>query len=108
MNTNQLQAALRAAQETVKHLTELIEEQEPEAKTIEAFNIYPLDKEHYPEVKRVLEGLGYGLFGEEWLPKDDCVATTGDGSYMTHKYSQVKDLAEPTYTFTEFMTKYSK
>ena len=114
MNTNQLQAALKSAQETVKHLTELIEGQEREpknkAKTLEEFNIYPLSKEHYPEVKRVLEGLGYELFGKEWLPQDDCVTTTSHAIYMTHHYSSIKDnsINQPTYTFTEFMTKYSK
>ena len=108
MNTDQLRAALKSAQETVEHLTELIEGQEPEAKTIQAFNIYPLSKEQYPEVKRVLEELGYELYGVEWEDDEDSVTLTSDGSYMTHEYSRLKHLNEPTYTLTEFITKFSK
>jgi len=77
-------------------------------KIIEAFNIYPLSKEHYPEVNRVLKGLGYDLYGVEWEDGEDCVTLTIGGSYMTHEYSRLKHLNVPTYTFTEFMTKFAK
>jgi hypothetical protein len=86
----------------------LIEGQEPEVKTFESFNIYPLTKKKYPEVKRVLEGLGYKSFGKEWEDGEDCVTLTIRGFYMTHEYSWLKRLNEPTYTFTEFIIKYSK
>jgi hypothetical protein len=116
MNTEQLQNALKAAQEAVNILTELIEGQQtatievkqPKPTTFEAFNIYPLDKKDYPEVKRVLEGMGYELTGNEWYAYEDCVLTVDDGTYMTHNYGFIKDGGEPTYTFTEFMTKFAK
>jgi hypothetical protein len=108
MNTEQLQNALKAAQEAVNILTELIEGQEPEPTNFEVFNIYPLKRKDYPEVKRVLEGLGYEFIGSEWYEYEDCVLTVDDGTYMTHNYGFIKDGGEPTYTFTEFMTKFAK
>ncbi len=108
MEIKHLHAALKAAQETVKHLTELIEAQNPEPNTFESFTIYPISKEQYPEVKRLLEGLGYDLYVKEWNKGQDCVTTNTIGYYMTHEYSWLKWLNETTYTFTEFMTKYSK
>jgi hypothetical protein len=108
MNTEQLQNALKAAQEAVNILTELIEGQQSEPTTLEMFNIYPLDKSEYPEVKRVLQGVGYKLYGGEWMEGEDCVTTTDDGYHMTHHYSKLKRLNDPTYTFAEFMTKFAK
>jgi hypothetical protein len=73
---------------------------------MEAFNIYPLDKKDYPDVKRVLEGLGYRLYGDEWMGGEDCVSALDDGEYMTYNYNGLDKEDEPVYTFEEFMAKY--
>jgi len=93
-------AALRARIEELTKPTE-------QPTIFDRLNVYPLDKKDYPEVKRVLEGMGYILFGSEWMEDEDCVTTTGDGFLMTHHYSKVKRFNKPTYTFTEFMAKYA-
>jgi hypothetical protein len=116
MNTQQLQNALKAAQEAVNILTELIEGQQtatvevkqPKPTLFDWFNIYPLKRKDYPEVKRVLEGMGYELYLNEWMEDEDCVSVISDGTYMTYHRNKLHEELETIYTFTEFMAKFAK
>jgi len=69
-----------------------------------SFTIYPMPRERYAEVKAVLIENGYKLIGFEWERSDDCITTTSDGEFMTHRKDSFG--REKTYTVDEFLSKY--
>ena len=113
MNTDQLRAALKAAQETVEHLTELIDEFKPNPDLLNIAVSISNEKE-YNQVREVLDA--NGCFPDEtrdwidWRYKirdlTFYVIVFDDGEYSIYVHSGVS--GETQYTFTEFITKFAK
>jgi hypothetical protein len=113
MNTDQLQAALKAAQEAVKHLTELIEGQEPNTGLF-GIAVSIADEKEYNAVREVLDA--NGCFPDpsprwsDWKLKH----ATHNFHVINHKNREYLIAnhdgcgGETLYTFTEFMTKFAK
>jgi hypothetical protein len=113
MKIHQLRAALKTAQETVNHLTELIEAQEPNTSLL-GIAVSIADEEEYNAVRKVLDA--NGCFPDpdprwsDWKLKHVThnfhVINHKNGNYSIHFHQGVNN--ETQYTFTEFMTIFSK
>jgi hypothetical protein len=115
MNTEQLQNALKAAQETVNILTELIDRQESKPNPDPLRISVKVDnEEQYNAVREVLDK--HGCFPDpvprwsDWREKDAHanyhVICISNGEYGIYNHSGGNK--ETRYTFKGFMTKFAK
>jgi hypothetical protein len=111
MNTQQLQNALKAAQETVRHLTEIIEGLErkinPDLLNI---RVEVANEDEYNAIREVLEREGVKADAPAWTtwqPSRNYVVVDDE----SEQYYLLKNEGHPSrtrYTFKRFMTKYAK
>jgi predicted phage tail protein len=115
MHTQQLQHALKAAQEAVRHLTEMIEGLERKINPdLLKISIKVANEDEYNAVRGVLDANGclpqpvprWSDWGKKEAHGNYHVICVGSGEYGIYTHSGCN--GETRYTFTEFMTKYAK